>query len=878
MTKGKSKLSTAISALLLMASSGAAVAQNSHQHSAEHDEHAHSTVNVVGHEYKVDLDFYLPDEQYNPAIPTPESVLGAQVGEWHVRHDQLVAYFKALAESSDRVSIKTIGKSHQNRELLHVYFSNPKHLSRLDSIKQARSEFFEKSNAADKEPLIVNLNYSVHGDESSGSNASLLVGYYLAASNSAQVQQYLDNMVIIIDPSLNPDGLSRFAHWANQHKGMNLNKDSNNREHNQPWIRGRVNQYWFDLNRDWLLLQHPESRARIAEYQQWRPHVLTDHHEMGTNSTFFFQPGIPSRKNPLTPDRNVELTKELAVFHANAFDVTNTLYFTEEAFDDFYAGKGSTYPDLHASIGILFEQASSRGHLQESINGDLDFPTTIKHQVMSSFSTLEGSLANQRKLKDFQKEFKQKAKQIAKDADFDGYIISEAKDKTRFNALIDLLQRHGIKVYGVGRDSKIDGKTYAAKHSAYIPLDQSQTRLIQSVFSTQKSFNDNTFYDVSSWNLGYAFDIEFAKVESARKLRVSNQEWQKPNAETPKLTESYSLAIDWHDFNAPGLVYELLENGIVMRASLTDFSAKTKTSPNQSFAAGTMLINAGLQNDGWLEKVQAALAKYPVKISAITSGLTATGADLGSRKMMPVELPKVLMVGGMGVNLYEAGEAWYMLDRHVGFSPSIVNKSSLRYVDLNKYTHIVIPDGNYGSADDKLAERIEAFVKAGGIVWGQKRGAQWLAKKGLLDVQTISQREMFKRFDDSNLSFGDKEALGGRQRVAGAFFETKLDMTHPLTFGLSDDTIALFKNRTDLLLESNKPFSAVATYTNKPLLSGYADDKNVEKIANALGVVAQRKGRGVVIGMTDNPNFRAIMYGSNRLFVNSLFLANGVKY
>lgn len=886
MTKGTRKFSTAMSALLLAVSSNAALA-NAANNAHEHD---HSSVNVVGHEYKVDLDFYLPKEQYNPAIPTPESVLGAQVGEWHVRHDQLVAYFKALAEASDRVSIKTIGRSHQNRELLHVYFSQPDNLNRLDDIKQARANYFEDMDAADNQPLIVNLNYSVHGDESSGSNASLLVGYYLAASNSPQVQKYLKDMVVIIDPSLNPDGLSRFAHWANQHKGMNLNKDSNNREHNQPWIRGRVNQYWFDLNRDWLLLQHPESRARIAEYQQWRPHVLTDHHEMGTNSTFFFQPGIPSRKNPLTPDKNVELTKELAVFHANAFDVNNTLYFTEEAFDDFYAGKGSTYPDLHASIGILFEQASSRGHLQESINGDLDFPTTIKHQVMSSFSTLEGSLANASKLKAFQQEFKESAKEIAKDADFDGYILSESKDKTRFHALIDLLKRHQIKVYNVGRDSKIDGKTYPAADSVYVPLDQPQTRLVQSVFSTQKSFNDNTFYDVSSWNLAYAFDVDFAKVESARKLRVSKQLWQAPEKQTQELSESYSLAIDWHDFNAPGLVYELLENGIKVRTSLTDFSAKTKSTNTQKqagqkeqfFSAGTMLINAGLQEDGWVDKVQAALAKYPVKISAITSGLTSTGADLGSRKMMPVTLPKVLMVGGMGVNLYETGEAWYMLDRHVGFSPSIVNKTSLGRVDFAKYTHIVLPDGNYssgaGSNDEKLAERLKTFVKGGGIVWGQKRGAQWLAKQGLLDVDTISQRDMFKRFEDSELRFGDKEALGGRQRVAGAFFETKLDMTHPLTFGLTDDRIALFKNRTDLILESNKPFSVVAQYTNKPLLSGYADDKNVEKIANAVGLVAQRNGRGVVIGMTDNPNFRAIMVGSNRLFVNSLFLANGIKY
>ncbi len=836
---------------------------------------------------KKDITFFLPNENYNASIPTPESVLGAQVGEWHVRHDQLVNYFKALGTASERVTVKTIGRSHQNRELLHVIISSPERQSQLDNIKQQRAAFFEQNNRStnNEAPLIVNLNYSVHGDESSGSNASLLVAYYLAASNSETVKKYLQDMVIIIDPSLNPDGLSRFALWANQHKGKNLNSDSNNREHNQDWIRGRVNQYWFDLNRDWLLLQHPESQARIREYQQWRPHVLTDHHEMGTDSTFFFQPGIASRKNPLTPNKNVTLTKQLATYHAKAFDAENKLYFTEEAFDDFYAGKGSTYPDLHGSIGILFEQASSRGHLQDSINGVLDFPTTIKHQVISTMSTLEGSWASANDLKAFQNEFKSNVKKLAKEAKFDGYILSEEKDQTRFNALLHLLAAHQIKAYALEQDFKAD-KTYKKGASVYIPLDQPQTRLIQSVFSTQTSFNDNTFYDVSSWNLGYAFDINFEKVKSSRKLKVANQAWGSQNVRQDNkqvkssfvnATSVYSIAIDWHDYNAPALVYKMLNDGLVLRTALKPFTASTENG-EKHFAAGTVLVNAGLQNgNDWQLTLNQALQQYPVETSAIKSGLSAKGIDLGSRAMMPLTMPKVLMVGGSGSNLYEVGETWYLLDKHVGFSPTIVDKDRLKYVDFDEYTHIVLTDGSYSKKDEALSKNLKSFAKQGGIIWGQKRAAMWLASEELLKAETISQSDMYKRFDNKNLSFGDKEALGGKQRVAGAFFNAELDMTHPLTFGLSDNKIALFKNRTDLLLESKLPFSTVAAYSKSPLLAGYADAKNVEKIAQANGLIAQQYGRGAVIGMTDNPNFRAITYGSSRLFINSLFLGAAVS-
>ncbi len=827
--------------------------------------------------FAVDLKFYLPDEQYNPDIPTPESVLGYQVGDWHVRHDQLVLYFKTLAASSDRVSIKVIGQSHEQRQLLQVAISSTTNQQQLNKIQQ---QHIQRLNSAKKPnssefPLVVNLNYSVHGDESSGSNASLLVAYYLAASNNPEVQQYLANMVILIDPSLNPDGLSRFAQWANQHKGQNLNADPNNREHVQDWIRGRVNHYWFDLNRDWLLLQHPESKARIKQYHQWRPNILTDHHEMGGHSTFFFQPGISSRKNPHTPQKNVTLTEELATYHAKAFDQQNKLYFTKEAFDDFYAGKGSTYPDLHGSIGILFEQASSRGHLQETINGLLDFPTTIKHQVMASLSTLQGGLVNKNKLLDFQYEFSQEYKSLASDVDHVGYVLSEKQDKTRFYALLNILQRHDIQVYSLTKNAKVDGQHYDKADSVFIPVKQPQFRLIESIFSERQSFNDNTFYDVSSWNLAMAYNISFAKVESNRQVSVSSV-WQLPNHSNPvPTTDNYSYAIDWADYNAPALTYALLDAGIELRSALKPFTAITAKGP-KAFSAGTMLVNAGLQKSGWSDKFKQVLSEFNAPVATISSGLTPKGIDLGSRNMMPVEKPNVLVIGGFGTNPYEVGETWYLLDKQIGFSPSIIEKRRINNTDLAKYTHIILTDGSYSAKDDQLLTKLKAWVRKGGVLWSQKRSAIWLAQKDVLHADTLTQKQMNQRFDKSEMAYADMESIAGKQRIAGAFFNVKLDLSHPLTFGLDKPLLPVFKNRTDLLVNGTKPFTNVGKYTSSPLLAGYADQNNVNKIANASALVAHKYGKGTVIGMTDNPNFRSIMYGTNRLLFNTLFLGSAI--
>ena len=160
-------------------------------------------------------------------------------------------------------------------------------------------------------PIVLYQGYSIHGNEPSGTNAAMLYAYYLAASNSKDLLNKLENSIILLDPCMNPDGLQRFAHWANTNKSENLNPDKNDREFIENWPGGRTNHYWFDMNRDWLPVQLPESRERIKTFHKWSPKILTDHHEMGTNSTFFYQPGVPNRVNPLTPIKNQDLTAKI---------------------------------------------------------------------------------------------------------------------------------------------------------------------------------------------------------------------------------------------------------------------------------------------------------------------------------------------------------------------------------------------------------------------------------------------------------------------------------------------------------------------------------------------------------------------------------------
>jgi hypothetical protein len=308
------------------------------------------SLTVIAQDYSIDLSYYLPkDVTYNQNIPTPKSVIGHEVGEWHVTHDKLVQYMYALAAASDRITIENRGATFEGRPLLLLTITSPTNHTNIEQIRLNHLNLAEENSASmntQNMPIVVNQGFSIHGNEPSGSNAALAIAYYLAAAKGPKIDELLTHTVILFDPSFNPDGLQRFAYWVNSNKSKNSNPDSNDREYAEVWPGGRSNHYWFDLNRDWLPAQLPESRVRINTFHNWYPNILTDHHEMGTNSSFFFQPGIPSRTHPLTPQKNQDLTGEIANFHAKALDKIGSFYYSEEDYDDFYYGKGSTFPDI----------------------------------------------------------------------------------------------------------------------------------------------------------------------------------------------------------------------------------------------------------------------------------------------------------------------------------------------------------------------------------------------------------------------------------------------------------------------------------------------------------------------------------------------------
>lgn len=817
---------------------------------------------------QIKVDYFLPKNQnYNPDIPTPEEVLGYPVGKWHVNHDKLVEYMRVLAASSDRITIENRGNTYEDRPLLLLTITSPENQSNLAQLKAAHISLTEptgKNLSTAEMPVVVYQGFSIHGNEPSGANAGLLVAYHLAASQSEEVNNLLKKTIILFDPSFNPDGLQRFAQWVNTHKAQNITTDPYDREYNEVWPRGRTNHYWFDMNRDWLPVQLKESQARIKSFTEWLPNVLTDHHEMGSNESFFFQPGIPSRVNPLTPQKNQELTAAIAKYHEAALNEIGSLYYTEEDYDDFYYGKGSTYPDINGSIGILFEQASSRGHAQETANGILTFPFTIRNQFTAALSTLKAASELRTELLDYQRSFYENARKEGAKNKMKAIVFGNEKDAATNYRLLEVLLRHKIKVHRLNKTLEKGGKRFPVEHSFVVPLTQKKQKLVQAIFNEQTQFKDSLFYDVSAWTLSHAFDVNTTKLKD---LSIAGEEMT--SFETPTIPKvqkaAYAYLFEGHGYYTPKAIYRLLKEGIKIKVSLQPF-----TSEGKSYDYGTLMVPVANQtlNEEELFKLMNKIAKSSqLTIESVKTGRTQ-GIDLGSRNFESLKLPKIALLVGDGVRSYDAGEIWHLMDTQYQMPITKLDVKSIAYRDLNEYTHLVIPSYS-GQLLNKASDKIKAWVTNGGHLIAFRNSIEWAKRQELID-ETFRKKEIVAK----DISFVNRGKFKGAQAIGGAIFKADIDRSHPINFGIENSSIALFRNSRIFMEPDKNSYNNPIKYTTNPLLSGYISEEQIELLQGSVPFKVKPQGRGSILLMTDNTNFRAFWLGTKQLFANMIFYAD----
>ena len=823
---------------------------------------------IVNGQQKPTLEYYLPTTStYNKNIPTPKSIFHFELGEMHTDHTQVALYMNEVAKASDRISIETTGYTYENKPLQLLTISSPKNLANIDEIlkrHQAVTDAGANNSDLSGLPIVVYLGYSIHGNESSGTGAAIALAYYLAASESPELEKTLENTIILLDPCFNPDGLQRFSTWVNSNKSTNLVTDPNDREFNEMWPRGRFNHYWFDMNRDWLPVQLPESQARIKSFRKWLPNLLCDFHEMGTNSTYFFQPGEPSRTNPLTPVLNQTLTRKIAGYHAKALDKIGSSYFIETKYDDFYYGKGSSYPDINGSIGILFEQASSRGHAQESANGILTFPFTIRNQFTTSLSSIQAAYEMRKELLEYQRDFYIKAKSDSQKSKTKAYIFGDEKDATRVNELAKVLNQHKIEILKLKEDITVNKKKFSKNLSYIIPVEQQNTKLINAIFDRETKFKDSLFYDISTWSFDLAFNLNFEGMNSLAQAGTNYEPVKKNGFVTKKSDIGY--IIEWTDYESPKLLNQILSKNIRVRATKQPF-----TSSGKKFSYGTLFIpvqNQEMDSNAIFTFLNSIIADYAIEITGVETGFT-DGINLGNPNFVTLAQPKVAMLVGQGVDASDAGEIWHLFDQKAAMPLTKLNIDQLQNIDLNRYTTLILSNGNYSGMSAKVVSKIEQWTQNGGTLIAYQDAIKWLNDNKFTDLTFKTVKSEAKK-----VTFEQSDDYRGAQLISGAIFETKLDLSHPINFGMPRNTMPIFRN-TSIIIEPNKnSYNNPIQYTKNPLISGYISKQNLELLKESVPFQSIKKGEGKIIIFTDNTNFRAFWLGTEKLLWNAIFFSN----
>ncbi len=828
------------------------------------------TIIIISFNYSFAQDYFLENfGPYNENIQSPEEFLGYEIGDQHTRHDLILAYFKYLSSVSERANLINYGKSYEGRTLTLLSISSQENLKNLEEIKTEHLKSTVPGSIKtinEKLPIIINLGYGIHGNEPSGSEAALLTAYTLIASKSKKINRLTTDSVVFIDPTLNPDGRDRHSQWANQYKSINLVADSNDAEHNESWPRGRTNHYWFDLNRDWLLAIHPESRGKLNWLHEWYPNVVLDVHEMGTNSNYFFDPMKSSASvKPLIPQENVDLYPIFAEYYVKYMDSIGSFYYTKESFDETYPGYGSTYSDLQGGLALLFEQASSRGHVQETNYGEMTFGFTIRNQFLNGIATVEAAVDNKILLRDYQKRFFESSLSEFKNEKIKAYEFGDIHDKNRTKAFIDKLLIHKIEVYE--KDDKF-----------IVPVNQLQSRMVKNFFETNDKYLDSVFYDASAWSVSNFYNMKHKAVRSfdVNKLtRVNDMQ-----VDNPKVSKSkYAYILDWDDYNTPAALNHLHKNEVISYSAYKPFSIKVNEDDNvKSFNRGTVMVPVSKQkvdSEKLFEVVKSAQEKFNLPVFSTETGYSSSGIDLGSNFFRINKKVKVAMLIGDGVSSYEAGEVWHLLDTRVHIPLTKIRLNQFNRISLDKYTTLVMVSGSYNQISESGIKKIKDWVGKGNTLITIGSASSWAIKKEVVKESLVETKNdtIFSR-----KRYIDAREYSGRERIGGSILKVDLDLTHPLAFGYRDQSIPVYKNNNVFLNKSKSDYSSVAIYSKNPHIDGYVSKKNMENnLKGAASLIVSDSGSGRVVLFADNPNFRGSWYGTNKLFLNAIFFGANIS-
>jgi hypothetical protein len=814
---------------------------------------------------------------YAQKIKTPDEFLPHKIGDKFTAHYQLNAYFEYVAaQFSSTMRLEKYGLTNEDRPLQIAIFSSPENMARLEQI---RLNNLRLAGMLDGQPDLTNptaivwISMSVHGNEASGSEASMLLAHDLATQTDPKIKEYLQNTVVILDPSLNPDGFDRYTHWNRSVSNLQKNTHAEAREHREPWPGGRVNHYYFDLNRDWAWASQVETQQRLVVYHRWLPHVHPDVHEQGINEPYYFAPAAEPMHELITPWQR-DFQGEIGENNARHFDNNGWLYFTKEVFDLFYPSYGDTYPTFNGAIGMTYEQGGGPrgGRAIEIRNGDtLTLHDRVLHHYTTSLSTIEVSSKSAKPLVENFKEYYRKTSTQPQGV-YKAFVIRETNDQNKVNTLCQLLDQHKIRYgrvgaglsgvrafdYTTGKETSVSINPNDLVISAYQP----HSVMVQALFEPEPRLGDSLTYDITAWSLPFAHGLEAYGLKDRLEPKKPREKYVAP--EVQLAASPYAWCVHRRSLAEAVFLGELLQNGVKVRTALSAFDIA-----DQQFAAGAYVINRGdnraIQNelDGLVKKAAKA-ANVP--LHPIFTGYATKGGDLGSESFQLIKRPEVAIVYGDEVDENAYGYTWFFFEHEVNYPMTAIQASRLDRADLDQFTTLVFANGQYKLAEKQL-ENIQKWIKNGGHLIAMEGAVKAFADQDGFDIKS---KEAPKK-DSTSLRkpFHTRQRDGLSDGIPGAIVKATVDNSNPIAFGLGQTYFSL-KTGADMYEMPTDADAPIWVEDNFQSF-GFIGSRVRPLIKKTPIIVYQSMGEGSAVFFVDNPLFRSFWQQGKLIFANAVF-------
>jgi hypothetical protein len=816
-------------------------------------------------------------------LKTPQDYLDGQYGQQFTPHHKLIDYLAHVVDNSNRVKSYQYGQTEEGRPLMALFISNANNLSNIEDIRKTNlSNIGEVVSTFNKnEKSIVWLSFGVHGNEAGATESSMTVLFRLSDESNKETEKYLENTIVILDPCINPDGFSRYTHWVRGISGLATHPDLSDIEHMEPWPGGRVNHYFFDLNRDWAWQTQVETQQRIALYNQWMPHIHVDFHEMGYNDHYYFAPAAEPLHEQLT-DFQRDFQEEIGKNHSKYFDEEGWLYFTREIFDLYYPSYGDTYPMFNGAIGMTYEKAGHgmAGRAIKMNNGDtLTLQDRIDQHTATALSTIEvASAASQKLITNFKSYFNE-ARQNPK-GKFKSYVL---KYNEKLPELISLLQKNGIRIESLNSNKQLNGFHYQSQKEVdfntgtgdvIINVNQPKAVLAQVLLEPESHLSDSLTYDITSWSLPLAHGVDCYGIKS--ELKGSKIEY-KSKENTNFSLEAYAYVIPWVNTNSAKMASILLKKNVNLR-----IAKKVVEIGGVKLEKGTLVASKADNKhlDDFSLILIEALSSCEDCRELKSGWATTKGGDLGGSAFTLLEKPKVMLLMGEGTSSNEVGQVWHFFEKTINYPLSKVNIDKFRYIDLNDYNTLILPDGWYRLEENIISEISDWVGKGGKVISIAGALNNFVGKEGFGLVSNPDEAELENdkaeakkaKLTNRTDSYEDVERRNISRSMPGAIICNTLDTSHPLSYGLGEKYFSLKASSRLYALQTD--MWNVAYVPKDYIYSGFIGDKIKAKIENTVSFAIENKGNGTMIYMVDNPLFRGFWANGNLLFSNALFLVD----